>query len=67
MGIKFNGNLLIPYSGENCTHGSWGSNEIKVEIRRSTDEMVIYQDIDIVRFTVDQMKQLKDFLNIHLE
>lgn len=65
--IKFNGRTTIPEYIEECSYGTWSSSAISVDVRRTADDVLISQDKDAIRLTGEQAKQLKDFLNQHLE
>lgn len=71
--IKFNGSLIINEEVEHCTHGNSSYRELNVLAIRSTDELIISEIYDedgnkrAMVLSGNQAKQLKDFLDEHLE
>lgn len=56
--MKFNLNVKIPEYVEECTHGVIAYEEVSLNCRRSTDEVVISQNLDNIFMSEDQAEQL---------
>lgn len=61
--MKFNINAVIPEYREECTHGVIGYNSVKLECRRTVGEVVIAQDVDVIRLSEDQALELYKHLH----
>lgn len=61
--VKFNTNVTIPEYREECTHGVIGYNDVKLECRRAIGEVVISQDVDVIRLSEDQAIELYKHLH----
>lgn len=72
MMIRFNGSLKIDEEVEHCTYGDCCYRELNILAIRSTDELIISEIYDeenkrSMVLSANQAKQLKEFLNQHLE
>lgn len=56
--MNFNLNVTILEYVEECTHGVIAYEEVSLKCCRSTDEVVISQNLDTIMMSEDQAKQL---------
>lgn len=61
--MKFNINTTIPEHKEGCTYGEIGYNEVVLQCRRTIGEVVISQDVDVIRLSEDQAVELYKHLH----
>ena len=61
--MKFNIDIVIPKYQEDCEYGSIEYNEVILKCSRTVGEVTISQDIDVIRLSEDQARNLYEHLH----